>query len=205
MEEVVYETLMGVFFSVNGRSSWENRATKSIVERAPELERTLSMDKAKAHVRKQPWFKDESPEFQMYWDRYLESIRVQQIESIFEVKAEVDLEYAKAFNRAVKEGLVTQEQIQEILRTKGEQEGKLEAIKYIAEQEAKKIDPNYSPSDVKRSAYNPKYFINLEPLTVRDNFRDQNSTTTNETELPMGSLSQIVDKIKTQANINTTQ
>ena len=203
MEEVVYETLMGVFFSVNGRSSWENRATKSIVERAPELERTLSMDKAKAHVRKQPWFKDESPEFQMYWDRYLESIRVQQIESIFEVKAEVDLEYAKAFNRAVKEGLVTQEQIQEILRTKGEQEGKLEAIKYIAEQEAKKIDPNYSPSDVKRSAYNPKYFINLEPLTVRDNFRDQNSTTTNETELPMGSLSQIVDKIKTQANINT--
>ena len=79
MEEVVYETLMGVFFSVNGRSSWENRATKSIVERAPELERTLSMDKAKAHVRKQPWFKDESPEFQMYWDRYLESIRKERV------------------------------------------------------------------------------------------------------------------------------
>ena len=192
-EEFVYETLMGVFFSVNGRPAFKNRATRDILDKSKML--PDKPDKM-GWLEKQQWFQDESVEYQSYWKRHVESIRLEQ-ETNQNILKHMALKTAQMQKFALDNKLITIDQIKEIRKEKNEQEGMYAVMDHIRNQINKAYDPDYSEPALP-GAYEALRketgFLSIETLT------DQMALETfvspkNEIDFPLNSVKRLSEKI----------
>jgi hypothetical protein len=137
---------MGMFFSVNARPTWQTKATRDINIHANKFNRTKSVNENVEILKQQPWFQAESKDYQQYWLNHFEAIRNQQIASKEVISAEVSREILKQVKQLEKEGIVTQEQIQSVLKGKSSEEGKLSLLQELVTMKELLADPDYSPS-----------------------------------------------------------
>ena len=193
-EDFIYETLMGVFFSVNGRPAWANRATKDIMSRTKMIPKD-SLDK-QAWLEKQQWYQDESAEYQLYWKRHLNSIEVQQEKNtvLLERLALVTLQAQK---NALDLGIIDIETIKEIQKNKEEAEG-MYAVKAEIDKRIKMaLDSEYTdpplPGEYEKSRKKIEG-INLEPISDQEAMRDFISEG-NEIDFPLNSISKLSESV----------
>jgi hypothetical protein len=193
VEEQIYETLMGMFFSVNARPTWQTKATRDINIHANKFNRTKSVNENVEILKQQPWFQAESKDYQQYWLNHFEAIRNQQIASKEVISAEVSREILKQVKQLEKEGIVTQEQIQSVLKGKSSEEGKLSLLQELVTMKELLADPDYSPS-VKIEEYVASRNIDLTALTEMSNFKNE-VTPGNEVDFPIHSLTELQKRI----------
>ena len=111
VEEQIYETLMGVFFSVNARPTWEAKATKDINTYSNMFNRLHSTDKQKELLRSQDWFVRESKDYQRYWENHFDTIREQQLTSNEHLSDLVQQRILRVARDLEKDGKIRQEEI----------------------------------------------------------------------------------------------
>jgi len=109
LEDQIYETLMAVFFSVNSRAGFENRATKDIFSSNKVIPRDLKMKEARKWLTQQPWYQAESPQYQAYWSRYLKDIQKQQMDYVVNNYDDIVLALAKEYKDLKEQGIITPE------------------------------------------------------------------------------------------------
>lgn len=109
LEDQIYETLMAAFFSVNSRASFENRATRDIYNSMNAIPRDYNMKKARNWLTEQPWYQNETPEYQAYWSRYLKNIQQQQIDYTVNQYNDIILAYAETYKELKEKGIITPE------------------------------------------------------------------------------------------------
>ena len=109
LEDQIYETLMSVFFSVNSRASFENRATRDIFNSMNAIPRDYNMKKARKWLTEQPWYQNETPEYQAYWSRYLKNIKTQQTDYTVNQYNDIVLAYAQTYRDLKQKGVITPE------------------------------------------------------------------------------------------------
>jgi len=191
VEEQIYETLMGVFFSVNARPTWQTRATKDINVHANTFDRTKSVRENIDTLKRLPWFKSETKDYQQYWLNHFEAIRQQQLTSKEVITDQLGLEILKVVQQLEKNGKITQEQIQYALKGKGKEEGKLGLLQELVKLKERVQSDNYTP-DVDIAPYKPSKNIDLSLLN--ESFRKE-LTSGNEVDFPVHSLTQIAKRI----------
>ena len=109
LEDQIYETLLAAFFSVNSRASFENRATRDIYNSMNAIPRDYNMKQARKWLTEQPWYQNETPEYQAYWSRYLKNIQQQQIDYTITQFDDIVLAYAETYKELKEKGIITPE------------------------------------------------------------------------------------------------
>ena len=109
MEEQIYETLMAVFFSVNSRAAFENRATRDIYKRQNAMPRDLKMKEARKWLHEQPFYQNESRPYQAYWNRYLKDIQRQQMDYVIPQFDDITVMFAEVYKDLKDKGIITPE------------------------------------------------------------------------------------------------
>jgi len=199
VEEQIYETLMGVFFSVNGRPTYENRATKDINRHANIFEMTKTKEENLANLKSQKWFQKETSEYKQYWENHIDSIMKQQLESVINITPQAQQALLKTIKQADKDGLLDKSVIKNIMEGRSDAEGTVAVIQELIGINKRISDPNYNE---KRNieSYNTNDFIDLSLLNNVKNFKNE-QTTGNESDFPVHSLTEIGNKIQEIAAI----
>jgi hypothetical protein len=192
-EEVVYETLMGIFFSVNGRPAFENRATKDIMDRSRAIPRDKKTEKSmKSWLYRQEWYQNESENYKSYMRRHVEAIYRQQ-EKIVGAFPLAKLEFQKVLQKALQDEVITPEQIRKIMENTKEEEGMFAVMEKVRDNYNKKLDPGYTPPP-EPGAYDKTKFINLVKLTDQLALRAE-ITQTNEVDFPLDRISYLSKRL----------
>ena len=193
LEDQIYETLMGVFFSVNGRPTYENRATKDINKHANVFDLTATREENMARLQRQDWFKNESKEYKMYWEQHFDAIRQQQYETVQEIPEQTRLALVKALQRGLKDKVFSQKDIEIAMGKRSDAEGQVSVLQEMIGTLKKQADPNYGPEG-KIETYNTNSFIDTTILTDMRNFKN-NQTTGNEADFPTHRFTEIAKRI----------
>lgn len=109
LEDQIYETLMAVFFSVNSRASFENRATRDIFSTDKVIPRDLKMKEARKWLTQQPWYQAETPQYQAYWSRYLKDIKLQQMDYVVNNYDDIIVALGQEYKNLKEQGIITPE------------------------------------------------------------------------------------------------
>ena len=109
LEDQIYETLLSVFFSVNSRAAFENRASRDIHRTQTTIPRDYDMKKARKWLTEQPWYQNETPEYQKYWSRYLKNIKTQQTDYTINQYNDIVVAYAETYKDLKEKGVITPE------------------------------------------------------------------------------------------------
>ena len=204
-EDVIYETLMGIFFSVNGRPAFENRATADIMNRSRAIPREKKTEKSmKSWLYKQEWYQNETQEYKNYMKRHVEAIYRQQ-EKIVGAFPLAKLEYQKILQKALEDEIITPDEIRDIYKRGREEESMFAVMEKVRNNYNKRLDPNYTPPP-SSGAYDKTKFINLVKLTDQLSLRAE-VTRTNEADFPVHDFDSITFKIYNalpQTNVRKT-
>ena len=196
VEEQIYETLMGVFFSVNARPTWEAKATKDINTYSNMFNRLHSTDKQKELLRSQDWFVRESKDYQRYWENHFDTIREQQLTSREHVSELLSQRILKVARDLEKDGKLDQSEINAALEGKSTKEGSLNLLSTLVEFRNNLRDPNYN-MNIEIDPYKPNEFVDMSWLTQSSNWRDT-QTRSNMADFPSHSLTEVFKRVNTQ-------
>ena len=203
VEEQIYETLMGVFFSVNARPSWQSRATKDINLHANRFDRTKSVKEQVEILKREEFFTSESKDYQLYWVNHFEAIRQQQLTSKEIISDEMGLQILKMVKKLEKSGKITQEEIKLALKGKSKEEGKLGLLQSLVALKEKITHDDYTPN-IDILPYKPSQNIDLTILTGENSFK-HNLTPGNEVDFPVHSLTELSKRVADTVGYDITQ
>jgi hypothetical protein len=113
LEDQIYETLLSVFFSVNSRAAFENRASRDIHKTSNVIPRDYNMKEARKWLTEQPWYQNETPEYQAYWSRYLKNIQTQQIDYTLNQYNDIIVSFGETYKDLKEKGIITPEMEQQ--------------------------------------------------------------------------------------------
>ena len=139
IEEEIYEILLSSFFSINSRPAWENRARRDIVSNFKIIPRTMSMKDARLWLKEKPWYQKEEKEYQWYWDKYLNEIKKQQMNTIVNIIPDLQLAFIDQYEKLRKDGTITDAMVED---AKTNRKTNIEILKLITDAAARvdKID-----------------------------------------------------------------
>lgn len=192
-EEVIYETLMGIFFSVNGKPGFENRANKDILDRSRAIPRSKQTEKSmKGWLYRQEWYQNETESYKAYMRRHVDAIYKEQ-EKIIGTFPLAKLEFQKVLSKALQDGVVNEKQVRDIMDNTKVEEGMFAVMEKVNEAYNRKLDVDYTPPP-ETDAYSKTKFINLVKLTDQLALRAE-ITATNEVDFPVDRLSFFTKRI----------
>ena len=194
VEEQIYETLMGVFFSVNARPTWEAKATKDININANLFNRLNSKEEQLSLLRRQDWFVRESKDYQRYWENHFDAIRQQQLTSREHISDLVQQRILRAVQELEKTGKIRQEEINAVLEGKSSKEGALDLLSELVQFRDNLRDPNYN-INIDVEPYKPNELVDMTWLTQANNWITQQKAG-NTVDFPAHSLTEVYKRVQ---------
>ena len=150
LEDQIYETLMAVFFSVNSRAAFENRATRDIFSSDKVIPRDFKMKEARKWITEQPWYQAETPEYQAYWSRYLKDIQRQQMDYVVNNYNDIIVALAPEYRDLKEQGFITPEMETRARTDNKTRETILEKLYEAAEKAERKHEDTFNIDEVER-------------------------------------------------------
>ena len=196
LEDQIYETLMAVFFSVNSRASFENRATRDIFNSEKIIPRDLKMKEARKWLTQQPWYQNESSAYKAYWSRYLKDIQRQQMDYVTQNYYDIVAILGPQYKALKEQGIITPEMEAKAKTDSKTRQTLLEKLYEAAERTEKTYEDLYNKDQVEQEVAKKEFEFSSIEMDKEVRYIEQDTSLASEYLPKQRSLKSIFIDIK---------